>query len=187
MWVQLTLFVYVLTNCTDQCVEFFLQSYSKDHILLTTEVTSVGPSCSPLSQDDALPGDTVVIHHCPFIHQSGIIEWINTDGKLWVLLSCNTGNTGSDVYVEDMMVSLEGWDTSIKLALNTLAITKDKGYNVVVSNTVEVARGDWHHFQGVVKRVDFTEALLDIVSSADGNQVSCHFIYSTLLFCSSLI
>ena len=84
------------------------------------------------------------------------------------------------------MVSLKACDASIKLALNTLALTKDKGYNVAVGNTIEVARGDWHHFQGVVKRVDFTEALLDIVSSADGNQVSCHFIYSTLWFCSSL-
>ena len=166
---------------------FFLQSYSKDHVLPhTTGVTGVGPSRSPLSQDDALPGDTVVIHHGPFIHRSGIIEWINTDGKLWVLLSRNTGSTGSDAYAKDMVVSLEACDASIELAPNTLALTKDKGYNVAVGDTIEVARGDWHHFQGVVKRVDFTEALLDIVSSADGNQVSCRFIYSTLRFCSPL-
>ena len=168
--------------------KFFLQSYSKDHVLpRTTGVTGVGPLHSPLSQDDALPGDTVVIHCGPFIHRSGIIEWIlNTDGKLWVLLSRNTGSTGSDAYAEDMVVSLEAYNASIELAPNTLALTKDKGYDVAVGDTVEVARGDWHRFQGIVKRVDFTEALLDVVSSADGNQVSCRFIYPTLWFRSFL-
>ena len=167
--------------------KFLLQSYSKDHIFArSTEVTGVGRLQSPLSPDEALPGDIAVIHRGPFIHRSGIIEWINTDGKLWVLLSRNTGSTGSDAYAEDMVVSLEACDASIELAPNTLALTKDKGYDVAVGNTIEVARGDWHRFQGVVKRVDFTEALLDIVSSADGNQVSCRFIYSTLRFCSPL-
>ena len=128
----------------------------------------------------------MIIHRGPFIHRSGTIEWINTDGKLWVLFSHNTGSTASGVYDEDMVVSLEACDASIELAPNTLALTKDKGYDVAVGDTVEVARGDWYRFQGVVKRVDFTEALLDIVSSTDGNQVSCRFIYPTLRFCSSL-
>ena len=84
-----------------------------------------------------------------------------------------------------MVVSFEACDVSIKLPPNALALTKDKGYDVVVGDTVEVARGDWHRFQEIVKRVDFTEALLGVMSSADGNQVSCHFIYPTLQFCSS--
>ena len=168
-------------------LKFLLQSYLKDHIFARSiEVTSVGQSQSPLSPDEALLGDIVVIRCGPFIHRSGTIEWINTDGNLWVLLNRNIGSTGSGANVNDMVVSFKACDISIKLPPNALALTKDKGYDVVVGNTVEVARGDWHHFQGIVKRVDFTEALLDVVSSADGNQVSCHFIYPTLWFRSAL-
>ena len=167
--------------------KFLLQSYSKDHIFAhSTEVTGVGRSQSPLSPDEALPGDIAVIRRGPFIHWSGTIEWINTDGNLWVLLNRNIGSTGSGANVNDMVVSFEACDVSIELPPNALALTKDKGYDVVVGDTVEVARGDWHRFQGIVKRVDFTEALLDVVSSADGNQVSCRFIYPTLWFRSSL-
>ncbi|KAI5992059.1 hypothetical protein EDC04DRAFT_2613709 [Pisolithus marmoratus] len=41
---------------------------------------------------------------------------------------------------------------------------KDRGYNVAVGNTMEVARGQWHHSKGIVKTVDLTKASLDIIN-----------------------
>ena len=76
-------FMYQQTTQIDVS-KFLLQSYLKDHIFAcSTEVTIVGQSHSPLSQDEALPGNIAVICRGPFIHRSGTIEWINTDGNLW--------------------------------------------------------------------------------------------------------
>ncbi|KAL4062080.1 hypothetical protein V8B97DRAFT_2026921 [Scleroderma yunnanense] len=41
-------------------------------------------------------------------------------------------------------------------APHTLFLSKDKGYNVVVGDIMEVARGKWYHCQGVVNMVDLT-------------------------------
>ncbi|KAI5988451.1 hypothetical protein EDC04DRAFT_2614535, partial [Pisolithus marmoratus] len=46
----------------------------------------------------------------------------------------------------------------------------DKGYNVAVGDTVEVARGPWYPSHGVVKAVDLTKASLDVMCVVDGVQ-----------------
>ncbi|KAI6003551.1 hypothetical protein EDC04DRAFT_2908176 [Pisolithus marmoratus] len=48
----------------------------------------------------------------------------------------------------------------------------DKGYNVAVGDTVEVARGPWYPSHGMVKAVDLTKASLDVVCVVDGVQMN---------------
>ncbi|KAI6112806.1 hypothetical protein F5141DRAFT_1063151 [Pisolithus sp. B1] len=63
-------------------------------------------------------------------------------------------------------------DLRIDRAPDTLTLSKDKGYNIAVGDTVEVARGQWHHSQGIVKAVDLIKASLDIVRPEDGTQIN---------------
>jgi len=143
--------------------KFLIQSHSPDHVL----------SCSAEHQgvelayndEKPLPGDIIGVLHD--ISKFGTIEWISPDGKFWVHLKGT---------VDGEMVSMNAHDLRIEPAPHTLSFSKDKGYNVAVGDVVEVARGKWYRSQGVVKTVDLTKACLEIVCSADGNQVSCPFI-----------
>ncbi|KAI6096053.1 hypothetical protein EDD17DRAFT_1517127 [Pisolithus thermaeus] len=63
-------------------------------------------------------------------------------------------------------------DLHIDRAPDTLTLSKDKGYNIAVGDTMEVARGQWHHSQGIVKAVDLIKASLDIVCPEDGTQIN---------------
>ena len=82
------------------------------------------------------------------------------------------------------LVTIDLCDLRIEPAPHTLSLSKDKGYNVMVGNIVEVARGKWYRCQGVVNAVDFTKACIEMVCSADGNRVSYTFssLILTLIF-----
>jgi len=73
---------------------------------------------------------------------------------------------------EDSTFLVEPRDVRIDPTPHTLTLTEDKGYNVTVGDIVEVARGSYYCFQGVVKAMDLTNALLDIVCPVQGKQVS---------------
>ena len=77
---------------------------------------------------------------------------------------------------EDSTILVEPCNICIEPTPHTLTLTENKGYNVTVGDIVEVARGSYYCFQGVVKVVDLTNALLDIVCPVKGNQVS--FLFS---------
>ena len=73
------------------------------------------------------------------------------------------------------VVLMDLYDLCIEPAPHMLSLSKDKGYNVMVGDIVEVARGTWHRCQGVVNTVDFTKALIEMVCLADGKRVSYSF------------
>jgi ribosomal protein L24 len=80
------------------------------------------------------------------------------------------------------MVAMNASDLRIERAPSTLTLSKDKGYNIAVGDTVEVARGQWRHSQGVVKAVDLIKASLDFVRLEDGIQVSCPVFHLDLSY-----
>ncbi|KAI6012343.1 hypothetical protein EDC04DRAFT_2609518 [Pisolithus marmoratus] len=61
-------------------------------------------------------------------------------------------------------------------SLSGLVLT-DRGYNVAVGDTMEVARGQWHHSEGIVKTVDLTKASLDIVCPVDRIQINVPIMF----------
>ncbi|KIM64225.1 hypothetical protein SCLCIDRAFT_23581 [Scleroderma citrinum Foug A] len=129
--------------------KLFVQSYSKDHVL-SCSVDDCTDLAHPLAKGEALPGDL----------------WINPNG---FCVHFNDG-AGGDEIDEDSMTLVKPCHVHIKPSPHTLTLTKDKGYNVTVGDIVEVARGNYYHCEGVVKAVDLTNALLDIVCPVEGNQ-----------------
>ncbi|KIK20124.1 hypothetical protein PISMIDRAFT_106355, partial [Pisolithus microcarpus 441] len=125
-----------------------------------------------------LPGDVFEVHHGPYAGQMGIIEWISPDSKVWVS-DHGKGKSKGSALVDGQtptpgqtMVAMDMSDLLIKPALNTLTFSKDKGYNVAMGDTVEVARGQWYHSEGLVKAVDLTKTSLDVMHTADRTQIN---------------
>ena len=147
-----------------------MQSYLKDHVL-SRGVDDCTDLAHPLAKGEALPGDLVIVCCGPYLNRRGSIEWINPNG-FWVHF--NDG-AGGDEIDEDSMTLVEPCHVHIEPAPHTLTLTKDKGYNVTAGDIVEVARGNYYRCEGVVKAVDLTNALLDIVCPVEGNQVSILF------------
>ncbi|KAI6100498.1 hypothetical protein F5141DRAFT_1066102 [Pisolithus sp. B1] len=132
-------------------------SHLQDHVLSLSPV--VEPHVVlPLLEDEALPGNVVQVHCGPYAGQTGIIEWISPNSQ--------------------SMVAMNVSDLRIERAPSTLTLSKDKGYNIAVGDTVDVARGQWCHSQGVVKAVDLIKASLDFVHLADGIQINIPITFS---------
>ncbi|KAI6111141.1 hypothetical protein F5141DRAFT_1063497 [Pisolithus sp. B1] len=175
--------VVMWPNQTSEDIEvsrFIVWSHLQDHVL------SLGPVAEPhvvlpLSEDEALLGDVVQVHHGPYTGQTGIIEWISPDGKVWMF---NRGkgkgkeDSERDPTPSQSMVAMNASDLHIERAPGTLTLSKDKGYNIAVGDMVEVARGQWHHSQGVVKAVDLIKASLDFVHLEDGIQINVPITFS---------
>ena len=134
-------------------LKFFVQSFSKDHVLSHSTENCTADLAHPLMKGEALLGDLVIVHHGPYVGWGGSIEWINPDG-FWVYF--NDG-VGSDEANEDSMTLVEPCHVHIKPAPNTLTLTRDKGYNVTVGDIMEVARGNYYHCEGVVKAMSRTK------------------------------
>ncbi|KAI6100505.1 hypothetical protein F5141DRAFT_1066108 [Pisolithus sp. B1] len=132
-------------------------SHLQDHVLSLSPV--VEPHVVlPLSEDEALLGDIVQVHHGPYTSQTGIIKWISPDRR----------ERGKKIANE----------TPLPRAPSTLTLSKDKGYNIAVGDMVEVARGQWCHFEGVVKAVDLIKASLDLMHLVDGIQINIPIMFS---------
>ncbi|KAI6119981.1 hypothetical protein EDD16DRAFT_1706160 [Pisolithus croceorrhizus] len=153
--------------------KFVMQSQLPEHIL------SLGPEDNkprlvhPLPGDEALLGDLM-----------GIIEWISSDGKVWVFMH-GKGKGKEDVLADEenpapsqTVVAMNVSDLRIEQPPNTLTFTKDKGYNVAMGDTVEVVRGQWCDSQGIMKAVDLTKASLDIVCPMDRVQINVPITFS---------
>ncbi|KAI6161927.1 hypothetical protein EDD17DRAFT_1508766, partial [Pisolithus thermaeus] len=164
--------------------KFVMQSQLPEHIL------SLGPEDNeprlvhPLLGDEALPGDLVHAHCGPYTGWTGIIEWIGSDGEVWVFMH-GKGKGKEDVLADEenpapsqTVVAMNVSDLCIEQPPNTLTFTKDKGYNVAVGDTVEVVRGQWRDSQGIVKAVDLTKASLDIVCPTDRVQINVPITFS---------
>ncbi|KAI6095458.1 hypothetical protein F5141DRAFT_1068370 [Pisolithus sp. B1] len=149
--------------------KFVVQSQLPEHIL------SLGPEDNEPRLVHPLPGDEAL---------PGIIEWIGSDGKVWVFMH-RKGKGKEDVLADEenpapsqTVVAMNVSDLRIERPPNTLTFTKDKGYNVAVGDTVEVVRGQWRDSQGIVKAVDLTKASLDIVRPTDGVQINVPITFS---------
>ncbi|KAI5996396.1 hypothetical protein EDD15DRAFT_2365235 [Pisolithus albus] len=73
--------------------KFAVQSQLPEHILSVVPEDNELQSVRPLPGDEALPGDmapfgrpypSLLLTHGPYIGESGIIEWISSDGKVWI-------------------------------------------------------------------------------------------------------
>ncbi|KAI6138699.1 hypothetical protein EDD17DRAFT_1770929 [Pisolithus thermaeus] len=175
--------VVMRPNQTSEDIEvsrFVVRSHLQDHVL------SLGPVAEPhvvlpLSEDKALPGDVVQVHHGPYTGQTGIIEWISPDGKVWMFnrrKGKGKEDSEQDPTPSQSMVAMNASDLRIERAPGTLTLSKDKGYNIAVGDTVEVARGQWRHSQGVVKAVDLIKASLDFMRLEDGIQINVPITFS---------
>ncbi|KAI6028195.1 hypothetical protein EDC04DRAFT_2605759 [Pisolithus marmoratus] len=181
--------VIMQPNKTSETVEvsrFVVQSHLQEHILSLSPADNALQSAFPHSGDEALPGDIVQVHHGPFTGQGGIIEWVSPDSKIWVSKS-GKGKNKEDALTGEcnpassqIMVAMDISDLHIEQALNMLTFSKDRGYNVAVGDTVEVARGQWQHSEGIVKTVDLTKASLDIC--LDALWLMAHFQSFATLF-----
>ena len=120
-----------------------VQNYLQDHVLVrVAESDGTNLEQTPLSKDEALPGDMVYAYRGPYVGQRGTIQWINSDGTFSVyLMDKVTGGDGE--IVENVVIWMDPYDLRIELPPNTLVFSKQKGYNVAVGDTVEVARGPW--------------------------------------------
>ncbi|KAI6125360.1 hypothetical protein EDD16DRAFT_1703204 [Pisolithus croceorrhizus] len=151
--------VVMWPNQTSEDIEvsrFVVRSHLQDHVL------SLGPVAEPhvvlpLSEDEALPGDVVLS-----------TSW---KGK-------GKEDSERDPTPSQSMVAMNASDLRIERAPGTLTLSKDKGYNIAVGDTVEVARGQWRHSQGVVKAVDLIKASLDFVRLEDGIQINVPITFS---------
>ncbi|KAI6097146.1 hypothetical protein EV401DRAFT_1895573 [Pisolithus croceorrhizus] len=142
--------VVMQPNQTSEDIEvsrFVMWSHLQDHVLSLSPV--IEPHVVlPLSEDEALPGNVVQVHHGPYASQTGIIKWTSPDGR----------ERGKKIVNETPL--------------------PDKGYNIAVGDTVEVARGQWCHYQGVVKAVDLIKDSLDFMHLADGIQINVPITFS---------
>ncbi|KAI6124123.1 hypothetical protein EV401DRAFT_1886515 [Pisolithus croceorrhizus] len=146
--------------------KFVVQSQLPEHIL------SLGPEDNEPRLVHPLPGGR------------RIIEWIGSDGKVWVFMH-GKGKGKEDVLADEenpapsqTVVAMNVSDLHIERPPNTLTFTKDKGYNVAMGDTVEVVRGQWCDSQGIVKAVDLTKASLDIVCPTDRVQINVPITFS---------
>ncbi|KAI5994442.1 hypothetical protein EDD15DRAFT_2196055 [Pisolithus albus] len=64
--------------------KFAVQSQLPEHVLSVVPEDNELQSVRPLPGDEALPGDVVRAYRGPYIGESGIIEWISSDGKVWI-------------------------------------------------------------------------------------------------------
>ncbi|KAI5992982.1 hypothetical protein EDD15DRAFT_2196824 [Pisolithus albus] len=64
--------------------KFAVQSQLPEHILSVVPEDNELQSVRPLPGDEALPGDVVRAYRGPYIGESGIIEWISSDSKVWI-------------------------------------------------------------------------------------------------------
>ena len=132
--------------------------------MLSRNIERIDPLLPASSKDDkVLPGDIVEVCSGPHVGKKGTIEWFNSDGKVWVSLTNHVGEGGVEL--------MDTGDLYTQPALHTITFSKEKGYNVAVGDTVEVARGKWYRCQGIVKAVDLVTAHL-VMCSVDGIQVS---------------
>ncbi|KAI6095991.1 hypothetical protein F5141DRAFT_1221183 [Pisolithus sp. B1] len=174
-------FIVMHPNKTSDHIEvskFVVQSQLPEHILSLGPEDNESQLVPLLSGEEALPGDLIRAHCGPYVSQMGIIKWISPDGKVWVFKH-GKGKGKEDVLADEenpapsqTVVTMDSSNLCIKRAPNTLTLSKDKGYNVAVGDTVEVVRGQWHHSQCTVKAVDLTKASLDIVHPMDRVQIN---------------
>ncbi|KAI6103276.1 hypothetical protein EDD16DRAFT_1525194 [Pisolithus croceorrhizus] len=165
------------------CIEvsrFIVWSHLQDHVLSLSPVAEPHVVL-PLSEDEALLGNIVQVHRGPYASQTGIIEWISPNGKVW-MFNCRKGkgkeDSERDPTPSQSMVAMNASDLHIERAPSTLTLSKDKGCNIAVGDTVEVARGQWRHSQGIVKAVDLIKASLDFMHLEDGIQISIPIMFS---------
>jgi ribosomal protein L24 len=120
-------------------------------------------------------GDNVEILQGPHIGDSGKIHWICPEThRVWVELKLEPMKSPVDdedyAALRPLTVAIDVDDVEISSPL-TLQHSKDKGYDVTISDLVFVARGPHFGVQGLVHSIDFVNADLIIVSREDAEKV----------------
>ena len=131
-----------------------------------------------------LPGDTVEVCTGAYKSAEAPIEWMSMDRTAWIYVkekqdpSSAPSGIGSSVerrpnQQDDLiMVPVQIHEIRVHPATRMLSFSKERGYDVCMGDSVEIARGKWFWSEGVVHAVDFDKASLDLVCNTDGHKVS---------------
>ncbi|KAH0825889.1 hypothetical protein J3R83DRAFT_7696 [Lanmaoa asiatica] len=116
-------------------------------------------------------GDLARVLEGPHCGLRGYIDWIHDD-MVWIIVPADPNDTqheDPDLWnLGPIMACVQISKIVSTPVFGTLKFTREKGYDVGVGDEVRVARGPhWGH-QGLVNKVRWTEACLDVVKFGDG-------------------
>ena len=113
-------------------------------------------------------GDVARVIDGPHRGLRGYIDWI-ADDLVWITIPNDNGDQPDDDFW-----NLGGETACVKVSNIvstpvdiTIKFTKEKGYDVSVSDEMRVARGPHYGLQGVVKNVQFDQSCLDLVCQGE--------------------
>ncbi|KIM53424.1 hypothetical protein SCLCIDRAFT_31904 [Scleroderma citrinum Foug A] len=164
--------------------DLLLESHVPDHVQsLNTKHTGIN---IPLHEPTPtiLPGDTVEVCAGAYKGAEAPIEWMSMDGTAWIYVKekqdPSSAPSGIRSSIERrpnqqddlIMVPMQIHEIRVHPATHTLSFSKERGYDVCVGDSVEIARGKWFRSEGVVHVVDFDKASLDLVCNMDGHKIN---------------
>jgi hypothetical protein len=119
--------------------------------------------------DDAMLGDFATVVNGQDHGWAGVVDWISPDNDGWVCLVARNWFNDEHGHQPSIFVHLN--EVAISKPQHTLMYSKDKGYDVTIGDTLQIVRGEYHGMIGIVRRVDFTEATVELISDVDGSAV----------------
>ncbi|KIM55561.1 hypothetical protein SCLCIDRAFT_30272 [Scleroderma citrinum Foug A] len=140
-----------------------LESHVPDHVRsLNTKHTGID---IPLHEPTPtiLPGDTVEVCTGAYKGAEAPIEWMSMDRTAWIYVKEK----------QDPSSAPSGIGSSVERHPNQQDdLIMERGYDVCMGDSVEIARGKWFRSEGVVHVVDFDKASLDLVCNTDGHKIN---------------
>lgn len=130
----------------------------------------------PSDSDSVEIGDYIEVLYGEHAGKRGIVNWFSKgDTNLWFRDIFTVNDT------ESSLAGLSGISVPATMVrrtdlAQTIAFTKERGYDVRPGDTVSVARGPEFGAQGLVQHVDFPNARLSLICDGDKSLVSIiHF------------
>jgi transcription elongation factor len=114
-------------------------------------------------------GDLVTVVKGNYNGVLGMIDWISPDnGWMWIIAQYWKG--GDITNQSSVIVHLD--EVVVSKPVHLLTFSKEKGYDVTMGDTLQIVRGELHGTVGIVRRVDFAKAVVELISDVDGCPVS---------------
>ena len=89
------------------------------------------------------------------------VDSLKGDGWIWVMAIPPKEEHYSSVIIHEDEVK-------IRPPENTLAFSKEQGFNVTVGDTLQIARGPHYGVIGIVRSLDFPNAEVEVISEENG-------------------